>query len=77
MYIEDLLSRASLLAQESRMTQRHGAILVVGSKIVGSGHNCERNSFHHSIESSSSCHAEMAAIWAGRHVLKNQRVLRG
>ena len=57
------LSLASLEAAKSSLQQRHGCIAVTNGKIRGKGYNSGRTKSHDGfINSTCSCHAEMAAL---------------
>lgn len=57
------LSLASLEAAKSSLQQRHGCIAVANGKIRGKGYNSGRTKSHDGfINSTCSCHAEMAAL---------------
>jgi tRNA(Arg) A34 adenosine deaminase TadA len=56
--------QAIAMCSKSGMMQNHGAVVAIGSKMIGCGYNHYRTQFNNSYMSKNacSCHAEMHAI---------------
>ena len=60
---EKYLREALYLSQQSPVLMRHGAVTVLGGKIIGRGYNNYRTySSDQFIRNSCTCHAEIAAL---------------